>query len=175
MTDEMMTLRALVEKALTLLFCARRSALPPKARRQDWRRAWGTLVWPTRSSQRLSRGLPSALRKPSPSGPIFLRKLRCRSLRGVKLIISDAHEGINAAAAKMMHTTWQRCRVHFMCIAHAGKSGRPVVSAFIATAFAQNDVEAVRTQWRKVVNQLRQTLPKLAASWMSPKKMCSHT
>jgi putative transposase len=56
----------------------------------------------------------------------FLRKLRRRGLRGVKLIISDAHEGIKAAVAKLMNATWQRCRVHTMrnALAHAGKSGR---------------------------------------------------
>ena len=47
-------------------------------------------------------------------------------------------------------------------LAHAGKSGRRVVSAFIATAFAQDDAEAARTQWRKVSDQLRPKLPKLA-------------
>jgi putative transposase len=41
----------------------------------------------------------------------FLRKLRRRGLRGVKLVISDAHEGIKAAVAKLMNATWQRCRV----------------------------------------------------------------
>ena len=66
----------------------------------------------------------------------FLRKLARRGLRGVKLVISDAHEGIKAAIAKVLNATWQRCRVHFMrnALAHAGKSGRRVVSAFIATA-----------------------------------------
>jgi putative transposase len=95
----------------------------------------------------------------------FLRKLARRGLRGVKLVVSDAHEGIKAAVAKIMHASWQRCRVHFMrnALAHAGKSGRRVVSAFIATAFAQDDAKAARGQWRRVVDQLRPTLPKLAA------------
>jgi transposase-like protein len=48
-------------------------------------------------------------------------------------------------------------------LAHAGKSGRRVVSAFIATAFAQDDAEAARAQWRRVADQLRPKLPKLAA------------
>ena len=95
----------------------------------------------------------------------FLRKLRRRGLRGVKLAISDAHEGIKAAVAKVLNATWQRCRVHFMrnALAHAGRSGRRVVSAFIATAFAQDDAEAARQQWRRVADQLRTKLPKLAA------------
>jgi putative transposase len=95
----------------------------------------------------------------------FLRKLARRGLRGVKLVVSDAHEGLKAAISKVLHASWQRCRVHFMrnILAHAGKSGRRVVSAFIATAFAQDDAEAARCQWRKVADQLRPNLPKLAA------------
>jgi putative transposase len=56
----------------------------------------------------------------------FLRKLR---RRGVKLVVSDAHEGIKAAVAKLMNATWQRCRVHTRrnALAHAGKSSRRVV------------------------------------------------
>jgi putative transposase len=95
----------------------------------------------------------------------FLRKLARRGLRGVKLVISDAHEGIKVSVAKVMNATWQRCRVHFMrnVLAHAGRSGRRVVSAFIATAFAQDDAGAARQQWRRVADQLRPKVPKLAA------------
>jgi transposase-like protein len=95
----------------------------------------------------------------------FLRKLARRGLRGVKLVISDAHEGIKAAVSKLLCASWQRCRVHFMrnALAHAGKSGRRVVSAFIATAFAQETAEAASQQWRSVADQMRSKLPKLAA------------
>ena len=95
----------------------------------------------------------------------FLRKLARRGLRGVKLVISDAHEGLKAAIAKVLCATWQRCRVHFMrnALAHAGKSGRRVVSAFVATAFAQDDAGAAGQQWRRVADQLRPKVPKLAA------------
>ena len=48
-------------------------------------------------------------------------------------------------------------------LAHAGKSGRRVVSAFIATAFAQDHADAARAQWRQVADQVRPKLPKLAA------------
>ena len=94
----------------------------------------------------------------------FLRRLTRRGLRGVKLVISDAHEGIRAAVSKVLSCTWQRCRVHFMrnALAHAGKSGRRVVSAFIATAFAQDDAQTASTQWRGIADQLRPKLPKLA-------------
>ena len=95
----------------------------------------------------------------------FLRKLARRGLRGVKLVVSDAHEGLKAAVAKVLTGAgWQRCRVHFMrnVLAHAGRQGRRVVSAFVATAFAQDDAEAARQQWRKVADQLRPKLRKLA-------------
>ena len=94
----------------------------------------------------------------------FLRKLARRGLRGVKLVVSDAHEGLKAAIAKVLTATWQRCRVHFMrnALAHAGKQGRRVVAAFIGTAFAQDDAEAARSQWRQIADQLRPRVKKLA-------------
>ena len=44
----------------------------------------------------------------------FLKRLTRRGLRGVKLVISDAHEGLKAAVKRVVGATWQRCRVHFM-------------------------------------------------------------
>ncbi|SEJ85982.1 Transposase, Mutator family [Sinorhizobium meliloti] len=41
----------------------------------------------------------------------FLRKLTRRGLRGVKLVVSDVHEGLKAAVTKVLSATWQRCRV----------------------------------------------------------------
>jgi transposase-like protein len=109
-------------------------------------------------------GLEIGASEAEPFWTAFLRKLARRGLKGVKLVISDAHEGIRAAVRKVLSTTWQRCRVHFMrnVLAHAGRQGRRVVSAFIATAFAQNTPEAARTQWRLVADQLRPKVPKLA-------------
>ena len=94
----------------------------------------------------------------------FLRKLTRRGLRGVKLVISDAHEGLKAAITRVLSATWQRCRVHFMrnLLAHAGRNGRRVAAAFIGTVFAQEDKLAARLQWGKIVKQLRPALPKLA-------------
>jgi putative transposase len=93
----------------------------------------------------------------------FLRKLARRGLRGVKLAISDAHEGIKAAVCKVFSCAWQRCRVHFMrnALAHAGKSGRRLGAAFIATAFAQETPEAASAQWRAMADQIRPKVPKL--------------
>jgi putative transposase len=94
----------------------------------------------------------------------FLRSLTRRGLRGVKLVISDAHEGLKAAAAKVLLATWQRCRVHFLrnALAHAGKGQRQMVLAAINTAFAQESFETASAQWRAVADQLRAKFPKLA-------------
>ena len=95
----------------------------------------------------------------------FLRSLARRGLRGAKLVISDAHEGLKAAITKVLSATWQRCRVHFMrnALAYAGKTQRRIVSAWIGTAFAQDDAAAARKQWRQVADQARPRVPKLAA------------
>jgi len=95
----------------------------------------------------------------------FLRSLARRGLRGVKLAVSDAHEGLKAAITKILSATWQRCRVHFMrnATAHAGKAQRRIVSAWVGTAFAQDDAAAAGKQWRHVADELRPRVPKLAA------------
>jgi putative transposase len=95
----------------------------------------------------------------------FLRSLSRRGLRGVKLVISDAHVGLKAAIAKVFNATWQRCRVHFMrnALAHASKGQRQMVLALINTVFAQETAEAASAQWRIVADQLREKFPKLAA------------
>ena len=97
----------------------------------------------------------------------FLRQLARRGLRGVKLVVSDAHEGLKAAVARVLSAAWQRCHVHFMrnVLAHAGKQGRRVVSAFIATAFAQ--VFSPTSSGRGSGNS--------PSSWMRPSRTCSPT
>ena len=94
----------------------------------------------------------------------FLRSLAHRGLRGVKLVISDAHEGLKAAIAKVFKATWQRCRVHFLrnALAYANKGQRQMVFALINTIFAQETAEAAHSQWRDVCDQLRERFAKLA-------------
>ena len=105
----------------------------------------------------------------------FLRKLARRGLRGVKLVISDAHEGIKAAVGKVLNATWQRCRVHFMrnALAHAGKSGRRVVSAFIAHRVrpgrCRGGKNAVAPGRRSVAPQTAQARD---VSWTRPRPTC---
>ena len=94
----------------------------------------------------------------------FLRTLQQRGLAGVKLVISDAHEGLKAAIRQVFSASWQRCRVHFMrnALAHAPKGQHSMVSAAIRTAFAQETPAAASAAWRHVADQLRTRFPKLA-------------
>ena len=57
-------------------------------------------------------GLEVGPSEAEPFWTAFLRKLRQHGLRGVKLVVSDAHEGIKAAVSKVLNATWQRCRVN---------------------------------------------------------------
>jgi len=105
----------------------------------------------------------------------FLRSLTRRGLRGVKLVISDAHEGLKAAAAKVLNATWQRCRVHFMrnALSHVTKGQRLMVAAAIRTAFVQEDHASAVAQWRQVADSLRKRFPKLATLMDEAERTCS--
>ena len=94
----------------------------------------------------------------------FLKGLVRRGLKGVKLVISDAHEGLKHAIAKVLGATWQRCRVHWMrnVLAHVPKGQQTVVAAALRQAFLQADQDAARQVWRQVTDQLRPRWPKLA-------------
>jgi transposase-like protein len=93
----------------------------------------------------------------------FLKSLVRRGLKGVKLVISDAHEGLKHAIAKVMGATWQRCRVHWVrnALAHVPKGQHTVVAAAIRQAFLQPDRESASQTWRHVADQLRPRWPKL--------------
>ena len=95
----------------------------------------------------------------------FLRSLVRRGLKGVKLVVSDAHEGLKAAIRRVLGATWQRCRVHWMrsALAHVGKGQQAVVAAALRQAFLQADEAAAHQVWRQVADQLRPRWSKLAA------------
>ena len=95
----------------------------------------------------------------------FLRRLVERGLSGVQLVISDAHLGLKAAIATVLHgASWQRCRVHFMrnLLALVPKSAAAMVAATIRTAFAQPDAASARKQWRTVADTFRERYPRVA-------------
>jgi transposase-like protein len=96
----------------------------------------------------------------------FLRSLVERNLRGVRLVISDAHAGLKAAIRRVFQGAgWQRCRVHAMrnLLAVAKHQHRQIVAALIRTIFAQPDPDGARSQLRAVVDQLETVAPEVAA------------
>jgi transposase-like protein len=95
----------------------------------------------------------------------FLMSLVRRGLRGVKLVISDAHEGLKAAIRRVMGATWQRCRVHWIrnALACVPKGQQTMVAAALRQAFLQPDQKAAQQTWRHVADQFRARWPKLGA------------
>jgi putative transposase len=96
----------------------------------------------------------------------FLRSLVKRGLQGVRLVISDAHEGLKQAIGTVLSgAAWQRCRVHFMrnLLATVPQGAREAIAAIVRTIFAQPDHASALTQLRKVANGLRRRFPKAAA------------
>jgi putative transposase len=96
----------------------------------------------------------------------FLRSLVKRGLRGVRLVISDAHEGLKAAIASVLSgATWQRCRVHFMrnLLATVPQGAREAVAAIVRTVFAQPDHATAMAQLKKVADGLRTRFARAAA------------
>jgi putative transposase len=93
----------------------------------------------------------------------FLRDLVRRGLKGVRLVISDAHEGLKSAIVRVFGATWQRCRVHAMrnALAYVPKGQHTMVAAAIRQAFIQPDHDSAVQTWRHVADQLRVRWPKL--------------
>jgi putative transposase len=113
--------------------------------------------------QREVLGMSVGTSEAEPFWTSFLRLLARRGLRGVKLVIADAHEGLKAAVSKVLKASRQRCRVHFMrnALAHVPKGQRQMVAALIRTVFAQESEADARRQWRTVADQLRERFPKV--------------
>jgi transposase-like protein len=95
----------------------------------------------------------------------FLRSLMKRGLKGVKLVVSDAHEGLKAAATKVLQgTTWQRCRVHTTrnLLARVPKPQQSRLATLLREAFTAPTADKAHATWRAIVDQARAAHPKLA-------------
>jgi len=94
----------------------------------------------------------------------FLRSLRRRGLAGVRLVISDAHEGLKAAARKTLQgASWQRCRVHFArnVLARVPKGHQDVVAAALRTVFVHPDPAEVSAAWDRTADMFAGQFPKV--------------
>jgi putative transposase len=94
----------------------------------------------------------------------FLRSLRARGLRGVRLCVSDCHEGLKAAIAQVFGCPWQRCTVHFLrnMLGHCQKTQQPMIAAAIRGIFQAESGEEARERLADVVERLEATAPKVA-------------
>lgn len=95
----------------------------------------------------------------------FLRDLVSRRLRGVELVVSDAHPGLKDAIGSVLPgAAWQRCRTHFMSnlLTRVPKAAQQAVATLVRSIFAQPDAESVRAQHAAVVEQLERRFPEAA-------------
>jgi len=95
----------------------------------------------------------------------FLRSLVARGLSGVRLCISDAHEGLKSAIAQVLGCPWQRCTVHFArdMKGHVPKSQQQMVGAAISQLFSAPDGGEARRRLGALVATLERSAPKVAS------------
>ena len=116
----------------------------------------------TEDGERTVVGVDAGLSEDSAFWMGFLRSLVARGLTGVKLVVSDAHEGLRKAiAAVFPGACWQRCRVHFMrnVLCRIPKHSQSLVAAMVKTVYLQPDQESARLQAYSVVEQLGKRFP----------------
>ena len=91
----------------------------------------------------------------------FLRSLVARGLAGVQLVVSDAHEGLKNAIAKVLGCPWQRCTVHFLrdCLGHARRDQHGLLAALIRPVFQADSGEQARDRLSEAVAHLDGKLP----------------
>jgi putative transposase len=94
----------------------------------------------------------------------FLRSLRARGLTGVRLCVSDCHEGLKNAIGQVLGAPWQRCTVHFLrnMLGHCAKSQQPMIAAAIRGIFAADNGAQARERLVEVVERLEPVAPKVA-------------
>jgi putative transposase len=97
----------------------------------------------------------------------FLRSLRDRGLAGVRLVISDAHEGLKKSIRRCFTgASWQRCRVHYArnLLAKVPKSHTEFVAAAFRSIFALGTPVEVEARYDEVTAMLQARFPKAAES-----------
>ena len=102
----------------------------------------------------------------------FLRGLRARGLQGVRLCVSDAHDGLRQAIAKVLGCPWQRCSVHFLrdMLGHVNKAQQPMIAAAILGIFqATSLAEARQPRWSTASSPPHE---RWLGCWRTPRPSC---
>lgn len=118
-----------------------------------------------REGRKVILGLDVVTREDGAGWEAFLRGLVARGLNGVQLVVSDAHEGLKNAVAKVLPgSSWQRCRTHFMrnLLTRVPKKAQEPVAALVRSIFAQADAEETHAQHGRVIEQLAERFPEAA-------------
>ena len=92
----------------------------------------------------------------------FLKSLKERGLTGVRLVVSDAHSGLKAAARKVLKAEWQRCKVHFYrnVLVHVPKRSQAEVSEAMKAVFVQRDEKSAKAKAAELVRQFQSRFAK---------------
>ena len=92
----------------------------------------------------------------------FFADLVARGLTGVRLVTSDAHQGlVEAIAANLPGAAWQRCRTHYAAnlMSVTPKSLWPAVKAMLHSVYDQPDKDAVNAQFDRLLDYVEDKLP----------------
>jgi putative transposase len=94
----------------------------------------------------------------------FLHSLRARGLDGVRLIVSDGHQGLRNAIARVFDASWQRCTVHFLrdMLGHVNRDQQPMIATAIRQVFNAASGDEARDRLTEVADRLRGPAPKVA-------------
>ncbi len=94
----------------------------------------------------------------------FLFSLKARGLAGVRLCVSDAHQGLRNAIARVLGCRWQRCTVHFLrdMLGHCGRTQQPMIATAIRQIFQADSGNEARQRLIEVTQRLHEPAPKVA-------------
>jgi putative transposase len=86
----------------------------------------------------------------------FLFSLKARGLAGVRLCVSDAHQGLRNAIARVLGCRWQRCTVHFLrdMLGHCARQQQPMIATAIRQLFNADSGAEARERLTEVVERL---------------------
>src|SRR5690625_3146980 len=107
-------------------------------------------------------GLQVATSETGAAWNTFLADLVARGLTGVRLVTSDAHQGlVEAIAANLPGATWQRCRTHYAAnlMSVTPKSMWPAVKAMLHSVYDQPDAASVHAQFDRLLDYVEEKLP----------------
>ena len=110
-------------------------------------------------------GMRVATSETGPAWNEFFADLVARGLSGVRLVTSDAHQGlVEAIAANLPGAVWQRCRTHYAAnlMSITPKSLWPAVKAMLHSVYDQPDADAVHAQFDRLLDYTAEKLPDVA-------------